>query len=342
MSSFTPTIHPWNQEIWQNLTLEPERANHALLFNGDRGLGKQDLAFALAHFVLTDTHSQSESLFAAGSHPDLHVVMPEIAVQEDLLGQFAKRYLETHSGKPKRTISIEQIRRLTNSMSTFPHIGSHRVVLIMNAETMNRNASNALLKSLEEPPANTLFVVVSDEVSKLVSTVRSRCSLVNFRPPDRASARAWLEHQQRIPVSDLDTYLSMSNNHPLQAIELFEGGYLESLKAVFSDVNSLWMRRAEVTTVAKSWQQLGALKVLEILQKLATDLVRTRLSDDPGTLFFPVQQSWVAASSAKLSKTNLLELIDELNYAKRMLATTVDELLVLETLSNKFRELPAL
>ena len=341
MTPFEPTIHPWNQEIWANLTLEPERANHALLFNGDTGLGKQDLAFALAHFVITDSHAQSESLFQAGSHPDLHVLMPEDHVQDNLLGSFAKRYLEQHSGKPKRTISIEQVRTLSQALTTHPHISSHRVILIFMAETMNRNAANALLKSLEEPPANTLFILVSDELSKLAKTIRSRCSLVNFRQPDAQSAKAWLEHDGRLPSSDIDTYLSMSNNQPLQAIRLFEASYLDSLKAVFTDVNNLWMQRAEVTQVAKNWHDIGAMAVLDILQKLATDLLRNTLSANPKSVFFPVQQPWFKSSSAKLSRQRLLDFFDELIYAKRMMATTVDQLLVLETLSNKVSQLPS-
>jgi len=341
MTRFLPTIHPWNQELWQHLTLEPERSNHALLFNGDSGLGKADLAFALAHFVLTDNHSQSASLFEAGSHPDLHVIMPESQVHEDLAGQFAKRYLETHSGKPKRNITIEQIRRLSQALTTHPHISAHRVILIYNAETMNRNASNALLKSLEEPPSNTLFIIVTDELSKLVKTIRSRCSLVNFRTPDAMSAKAWLGLQNIIPEAELDTYLAMSNNHPLRAINLFETDYLSSLKAVFTDVNGLWMRKSEVTQVAKNWQGVGSLEVVDILQKLTSDLLKTRLSTNPTSVFFPVQQAWVASSCVKLSKTKLVSLIDELNYAKKMLSTTVDELLVLESVSNKIRLLPA-
>lgn len=341
MSKYSPTIHPWNQDVWQNLTMEPERANHALLFNGNSGLGKRDLAIALAHFVLTDTHSQSESLFSAGSHPDLHVIMPEVEVHEGLLGSYANRYLEVHSGKPKRAITIEQVRRLSAALTTHPHISSHRVILILFAETMNRNASNALLKSLEEPPANTLFIVVTDEVSKLVSTIRSRCSVVNFYPPETSAAKAWLTHQRVIPEAEIDTYLAMANNHPLAAIELFNGDYLTALKAVFSEVNSLWMRRAEVTAVAKSWQQLGALQTVEILQKLTTDLLRTRLTEKPATVFFPVQMSWISSSSTKLDKQRLLDLVDELNEAKRLLATTVDELLVLETVAHKFYRLPA-
>lgn len=341
MPSFTPVIHPWNQEIWQHLTLEPERSNHALLLNGDAGLGKRDLAFSLAHFVLTDTHSQSETLFNAGSHPDLHVLMPEAEIQEDLIGSFANRYIEQHSGKPKKTITIEQVRRLSSALDTHPHISTHRLILIFYAETMNRNAANALLKSLEEPPSNTLFLIVSDELSKLAKTIRSRCSLVNFRQPDFNSAKTWLELEGTLPASDIDTYLSMSNNQPLEAIRLFEDDYLGALKSVFTDVNNLWMRRAEVTQVAKNWHTLGSNKSIDILQKLATDLLRNSLTESPKSVFFPVQQSWVSSVSSKFSNTKIMALLDELNYAKRMLATTVDELLVLETISNKFSKLPS-
>ena len=340
MSNFAPTIHPWNQEIWQNLTLDPERANHALLFNGDAGLGKKDLAFSLAHFVLTDSHSQSEKLFNAGSHPDLHVILPECEIEEGLLGDFARRYIEHHSGKPKRAINIEQIRRLSAAMATHPHISRHRVILIFNAETMNRNAANALLKSLEEPPENTLFIIVSDELSKLAKTVRSRCSLVNFRQPDFNSAKAWLEMDGRLPKDQIDTYLSMSNNQPLESIRLFKTDYLVSLKAIFTDVNNLWMGRGEITAVAKTWQTIGGQEALDVLQKLSTDLLRAMLAVEPKYVFFPVQKSWIKSSSSKISKEALLSLITELNYSKQMLATSVDELLVLETVAKKVSKLP--
>jgi DNA polymerase-3 subunit delta' len=345
MATFVPIIHPWNQEIWQNLTLEPERSNHALLFAGNHGLGKLELAMGLAHFVLTDTHSQSENLFNAASHPDFHVLMPEIEVvkleeYQNIMASFARRYLEHHKGKPKRMISIEQVRTLNQALTTHPHISKHRVVLIPFAETMNRNASNALLKSLEEPPANTLFIIVSDEVSKLAKTIRSRCSLINFRAPDQASARAWLELQSDIPQQEIDNHLAMANNHPLAALSLYQQQYIESLKSVFKDVNGLWNQRREVVQVAKNWQSIGGLLSIDILQKLTTDILRCSLSDSPAEVFFPVQQSWVQSVSSKFNRAKLLKLIDSLNYAKTMLGTTVDELLVLETVSNQFRLLP--
>jgi len=310
------------------------------LFCGDAGLGKRDLAVSLAHFVLTDNHSQSENLFNAGSHPDLHVLLPECHAGDDLIGDYARRYLETHSGKPKKGITIEQIRRLSETLTTHPHIGSHRLILIMFAETMNRNATNALLKSLEEPPANTLFVIVSDEVSKIAKTIRSRCSLINFKAPDYQAAEAWLNMQGVITQDQIATHLAMANNHPLKAQTLYQEGYLASLKSVFTDVNGLWTQRSEVTKVAKKWQELGSQTCIDILQKLTTDLLRCQLSSEPKTFFFPVQASWLKTTSQKLSRERLTDVIDELIYAKKMLATTVDELLVLETVSSKVKRLP--
>jgi DNA polymerase-3 subunit delta' len=342
MASFHPTIHPWNQELWQHLTLEPERSNHALLFNGDAGLGKKDLAIGLAHFVMTETHSQSASLFSAGSHPDLHVIMPEAQIQDNLVGSFARRYVEAHSGKNlKKTITIDQIRKLSAALVTHPHIASTRVIVIYAAETMNRSAANALLKSLEEPPQNTLFLIVSDEISKLAKTIRSRCSLVNFKAPDFDSARSWIALQGVLPEDEIDNHLAMANNHPLRAIDLYDSNYLQSLKSVFTDVNGLWTQRAEATQVAKNWQTIGAAVSVDILQKLSTDLLRASLSDNPKTVFFPVQRNWIMSTSQKLSRQKLLDVIDELIYAKKMLATTVDAQLVLESLSIKFRGLPA-
>ena len=307
------------------------------------------MAIALAHFVLTDNHSQSENLFNAGSHPDLHIIMPEALIteigqieqpQQALMATYAARYIETHSGKPRKTITIDQIRKLSAALSTYPHINEHRVILIVAAETMNRNAANALLKSLEEPPENTLFVVISNEISVLPKTIRSRCSLINFHAPDHDSALAWLGQQNALPEGECATYLSIANNHPLQAIELFKSGYLNNLKAILTDVNHLWMRRIEITGAAKKWQDIGALIAVDILQKLATDLLRFQLSENPQTVFFPVQKSWVQSSSAKVSQESLLALLDELNNAKKLLASTVDQLLVLETVAQRTFSLP--
>jgi len=218
------------------------------------------------------------------------------------------------------------------------------VILIIEAETMNISAANAILKNLEEPPANTLFIVVSDEISKLAKTIRSRCSLINFRAPNADSAKTWLSQNANIPAEAIDTHLAMANGHPLQAVALYQQNYSDSLKTVFTDLNSLWNQKIDPVQSAKNWQKVGALVTVDILQKLLTDLLRNTLSmkELPShSVFFPVQQSWVQSVSQKLQRQGLINMLDELTYAKRMLSTTVDELLVLETVSIQLRKLPA-
>ena len=341
MADFQATVHPWNQELWQSLTAESVRSNHAFLFTGENGLGKRSLGLALAHFLMTEPHSQSESLFKAASHPDLHIVMPEFEAKEDWLGQTAQRYFDKHSGKPKKQIIIDQIRRLNEALETHPHISKIRIICLFSCEKMNRNASNALLKKLEEPPAQTLFILVSDELARIPATIRSRCSLVNFRAPSFDSAKSWLVQQNVIPEDDLDTYLSMSNNHPLAAIDLYQSDYISVLKSVLGDVNNLWMRKTDATQAAKNWFDQSGIVAIDILQKLSADILKFTLTSSPEQVFFPVQKTWVAKTAPKLSREKLLELIDELSRAKSLLNTTVDELLVLETIGVKVSRLPA-
>lgn len=344
-ADFKQNVLPWNQELWQNLTTEDGRRNHALLFTGPVGLGKLDLAFALAHHVIAAQHAQSDKLFSAGSHPDLHVVLPEAIALEfqegALMPQYAARYLETHGGKPRKNITIEQIRRLSEALTTHPHISKTRVIVIGHAEQLNRNAANALLKNLEEPPANTLFVLVTDEISKLMQTIRSRCSLVHFRTPNTEIARAWLVGQKTLPDHEVDTHLAMSGNQPLLALALYQEGYIENLKTVFSDVNGLWSQQRNVIDAANNWNKIGAMQSLQILQKLSADLVRCQASQSPKNVFFPVQLGWLQNSAGKLNTQRLHQFIDELSLAKTLLSSTVDELLVLETLACHVRALPS-
>lgn len=344
MPEFDQQIHPWNQALWQQLSSDQQRQNHALLLVGQEGLGKLDLGFALARHIVTGGHEQSQHLFAAGSHPDMHFLLPEFQLthweEGSLPRLFAARYQEEHGGKPRTNITINQVRSLAEALTTHPHIAKHRVILIGYAESMNRNAANALLKNLEEPPSNTVFVLVSDDASLLPATIRSRCSVIPVATPSLDVGKIWLQEQSGIPEPDIESYLAMANNQPLLAKRLHEEGYVETLKAVFTDVNGLWSRRSQSIEAAKRWQDLGGLRCLNILQKLCVDMLRCKVSDQPHQVFFPVQQSWVASSATKLSTRLLLQTLDQLADAKRLIRTTVDELLVLETVSYQISQLP--
>ncbi len=148
--------------------------HHAWLITGPEGLGKASHARAAAARLLAreagDTAGRTEAMIAAGAHPDYRVLQ-RLAVDES---------------KPEkgiaRSIKIDQVRALAPMFAVKPSMSMRRVIVIDAIDDLERPASNALLKSLEEPPAGTIFLLVSHAPGRLLPTIRSRCRLLRFDP----------------------------------------------------------------------------------------------------------------------------------------------------------------
>ena len=172
---------PWQQESWRQLVKQrqEDRLPHALLLTGSAGIGKRHFARALAAFLLCHQavgevacgQCKSCRLLQAGTHRDLRLVGIE---------------------QGSRQIKVAQIRQISEFANQTAVLGSHQVVLLESADAMNPNASNALLKTLEEPTANTSLLLIADDVSRLLATLRSRCQRLPMADPSRAQSRQWL------------------------------------------------------------------------------------------------------------------------------------------------------
>lgn len=164
---------PNHGEAWRAWrdALSGHRMHHAWLFAGKAGLGKHDFALAAAReLVHEEGIAQPE-----GAHPDILVLT--------YLPKDDKEEKKREEGKPyetKRSISVGQIRQMQQRLNTRPTLGSRRAVIIDPADDMERGASNALLKSLEEPPQGTFFLLVTHRPARLLPTIRSRCRLLRF------------------------------------------------------------------------------------------------------------------------------------------------------------------
>lgn len=161
---------PWQQTIARKLEalLAADRLPHALLLTGPAGWGEDLLANWLALHVLgIDQASDAETL----AHPDLRWIRPDGAM-----------------------IKIDAVRELAEFAQGTPQAGPRKVAVLCDAHAMNRNASNALLKTLEEPPPGTHLVLVTCRPAQLLPTVRSRCQRLDAQA-DGAAARAWLAAQ---------------------------------------------------------------------------------------------------------------------------------------------------
>jgi DNA polymerase-3 subunit delta' len=205
-----PALLPWQREAARALLARRSAWPHALLLHGPRGIGKEVLALNLSRALLCESPPRDEAAcgdcpgcryVAAGQHPDLRRIEP-IEVDDD--------------GEIKRlsAIPVAHIRGLIE----FAHVTSHRrvakVALIVPAEAMNAEAANALLKTLEEPPAGMYLILVSHQPARLPATVRSRCAFIDAPRPTRQQGEDWLAAQR---VADGATLLAQADGAPLAA-----------------------------------------------------------------------------------------------------------------------------
>jgi len=176
-----------------------DRLHHALLFVGPEGVGKHTTALSLAARLLCTEPKRGEACgqcaachqVAAGTHPDLH--------QQGLLPLDEK-------GKEFRSeMLIAQSHEIQRFLGGRALGGGRKIALVENADKLNLEAQNALLKTLEEPPRNSLIILVCHNASRLELTVRSRCQRVAFAPLDRATVETIL--RERLGRSEADAQL---------------------------------------------------------------------------------------------------------------------------------------
>jgi DNA polymerase III subunit delta' len=159
---------PWR--VWR-AALGGGRLHHAWLLAGSKGLGKASFAAAAAGEML----ALEQTGPAPRQHPDIIVVEPLPDKDED-----ERKKAEGKPFQTRRNITIEQVRAVQRRLTTRPTLGSRRAVIVDAADHLEPSAANALLKSLEEPPHGTVFLLVSHRPGRLMATIRSRCRMLRF------------------------------------------------------------------------------------------------------------------------------------------------------------------
>lgn len=187
-------LYPWQTDDWARLNLERERLPNAWLLTGPDGIGKGRFARHLAMSLLCDApgagyhpcgRCEACHWFEAGSHPDFRLLAPPV----DDEGEGGK------TGRKLAQIKVDAVREVIDFAHLTAHRGRGRVVLVEPAESLNPTAANALLKILEEPPADVLFLLLADAPQRLLPTIKSRCRPFQLSRPDRETALAWLAEQ---------------------------------------------------------------------------------------------------------------------------------------------------
>ncbi|MGF1725535.1 DNA polymerase III subunit delta' [Photobacterium nomapromontoriensis] len=203
-------LYPWQESLWHNWQqlLAQGRLHHAVLLLSPLGGGQNVLAMQLAKTVLCQ-HSTTEPcgmchscrLFAAGTHPDFHHLAP------------------VHEGKQ---IGVDAVRQSNRWAVETSQLGGNRIILIEQADAMGEAAANALLKTLEEPPAGCQYILLATSLDNLLPTINSRCNKWRLTMPSESDARRWVERQLMQTIR-LET-VRLNGNAPLATLKFIEQG----------------------------------------------------------------------------------------------------------------------
>jgi DNA polymerase-3 subunit delta' len=204
--------------------LQAGKLHHGWILAGPRGIGKAGFA-ARAAAALVDPDGRHSHLIAQHNHPDI-VRLQRLAKEPPKDGEAADPDAEL-----KRSITIDQVREIQRALTTRPSMGPKRAVIIDAADDLERGGANALLKSLEEPPVGTYFILISHASDRLLPTIRSRCQLLRFDPLDDADMqRVLADVAPEIPSEERALLVRSGGGLPGQALE-FAGLDLGEIEA---------------------------------------------------------------------------------------------------------------
>ncbi|MEL7492139.1 MAG: DNA polymerase III subunit delta' [Pseudomonadota bacterium] len=254
--------------------------SHGWMLTGAAGIGKATLAYRVARAVLApqalaagdtldaDPSDKAVRLVTSRAHPDLFV---------------AERRWDEKKGRFEAEITVDTIRTLTAFLQRTPAMGGWRVAIIDSADELNRNASNALLKVLEEPPSNTVLLLVCNAPGRLIPTIRSRCRRLDLRPVGIEAVQGFLEKEGYGQTEEISAFARAAKGRPGYALTLAAGEGGEAIAAL-DDFFRAVTSRADISTVIRAlsgkagddrWRIFKAL-VLEAL----TDQARAKASGE--------------------------------------------------------------
>ena len=227
--------------IWQEKYIDlltKEKLHHAYLFFGREGLGKELLLSTLSQGILCE----DTTLFPCGkchncklvlsqNHPDLHI-------------------LEIEEGK--KNISINQILDLREKIYESSFLGKNKIILIPNIEFMSRDASDSILKILEEPPKDTFFVMSSHFIHLIPSTIRSRSIEIEVTNPSFEECLEWLSESYS---ENLELAIELSNNRPFIAKDLLDLNLVELRSKFIKDISGIIKSGKDIVNISENWSK---------------------------------------------------------------------------------------
>lgn len=309
-----------------------DRVAHAYLFHGEEGIGKKLAAIRFAQAINCDTPYGAQSPDACGTcrsclqidartHPDFLLIEPDREL-----------------ANPQ--IKIEQVRQLEEQIAYRPLVSPWKVYLIDDADRLTQGAANALLKTLEEPAAHSLFLLVSSRPAALPTTVRSRCQNIRFVPPARTQVEAALITQRNLPPEDAHFLSMIAQGRIGLALrtDLAEARKQQDEFSSLTNPTTLRSVATLLTTAESLYKSDRALEALEWMERWGRDLLLVRLGADPDHLLNRDRLPELQRAAATVQPQLLAEVLEEMQAVERHAGRNLNLQLALEQILLHLRD----
>ena len=309
-------IYPWQKKSWVEVFSNEAKMPHANIFYGPQTLEINKFVYELIKSVLCSQPTKEhfaccecqDCLWSETSHPDLKVVERGPDKDEKLNSDI---------------LNIANAREVKKFLELTSHqANGKKIVVIYGAERLNVAASNALLKTIEEPPNNCLIILTVNNLANLLPTITSRCRLISLTNPSKEDAKNFLEETNNV---DLISSLELYNNSPLQLI---------SEKEMLADINIILDELKKVNNI---WLNNGLAWIINLLQKWSYEILLYKLSEEH--TYFPddIKVIHKLALNADLSK--LLTYQKSLNTIKSYAQKSVNKEINLNSVIIEYKNI---
>lgn len=336
--------YPWLVKPAEVLRRMRKQLPSALLIHGPRGSGAYELAAAFARSVICQGPVDGVAcgkcdeckLVVSGNHPDLKFVFSELEEffhpkPWESKKENVTKTVKTLSGK----IKIEQIRELGEFLSVTAHRGGNRAVVVYPADSMDKDQSSALLKTLEEPPAGTVIILVADDIDRLLPTIRSRCQIVPVSPPSRSQGIAYLE---KSGIKNAEAELARLGGMPLLVHESDSELVMDkSMERKFLHLLELGPQLASVEIIKSIPRDVPLAAAVAVIQRWYWDLIAATFGLP--SRYYPDQKTILDSLATHLNSKKALAYNQALLETSRFAAHPLNGRLILEDLLMKYSEI---